>query len=264
MLSFFAAGVLLAFTACMYPMIPILSSIIVGQGASITTSRAFALSLVYVEAMAATYAVIGVISSQVGAGVQAFFQNPWILSLFALIFVTLALSMFGFYQPAAARLLAGETQPVQPSPERRDAGRRRGDGRLVGPDRRPLRRAGTDRRPALQQPDGRLPDRGARHVRAGQRHGRPAAGHLHLGRQAAAEGRRLDGNRQGGLRRRPAGRRRADAGAHPARPRHAGALGAPADHPGRLHGRTGACPGPMHPAGVDSGKVWVSPCSSMA
>jgi thiol:disulfide interchange protein DsbD len=96
-LSFFAAGVLLAFTACMYPMIPILSSIIVGQGASITTSRAFVLSLVYVEAMAATYAVIGVISSQVGAGVQAFFQNPWILSLFALIFVTLALSMFGFF-----------------------------------------------------------------------------------------------------------------------------------------------------------------------
>jgi thioredoxin:protein disulfide reductase len=96
-LSFFAAGVLLAFTACMYPMIPILSSIIVGQGASITMSRAFVLSLVYVEAMAATYAVIGVISARVGAGVQAFFQNPWILTLFALIFVILALSMFGFF-----------------------------------------------------------------------------------------------------------------------------------------------------------------------
>jgi thiol:disulfide interchange protein DsbD len=96
-LSFFAAGVLLAFTACMYPMIPILSSIIVGQGASITTAGAFTLSLVYVEAMAATYALIGVVSAQVGAGVQAFFQNPWILTLFALIFVTLALSMFGFF-----------------------------------------------------------------------------------------------------------------------------------------------------------------------
>jgi thiol:disulfide interchange protein DsbD len=96
-LSFFAAGVLLAFTACMYPMIPILSSIIVGQGASITTAGAFTLSLVYVEAMAATYALIGVISAQVGAGVQAFFQNPWILTLFALIFVMLALSMFGFF-----------------------------------------------------------------------------------------------------------------------------------------------------------------------
>ena len=96
-LSFFAAGVLLAFTACMYPMIPILSSIIVGHGASITTAGAFTLSLIYVEAMAVTYALIGVISAQVGAGVQAFFQNPWILSLFALIFVVLALSMFGFF-----------------------------------------------------------------------------------------------------------------------------------------------------------------------
>ena len=96
-LSFFGAGMLLAFTACMYPMIPILSSIIVGQGASITTARAFGLSLIYVEAMAATYAIIGVISAHIGAGVQAFFQNPWILSLFALIFVVLALSMFGFF-----------------------------------------------------------------------------------------------------------------------------------------------------------------------
>jgi thiol:disulfide interchange protein DsbD len=96
-LSFFGAGILLAFTACMYPMIPILSSIIVGQGESITATRALGLSLVYVEAMALTYAAIGVVSAHVGAGVQAFFQNPWILSLFALIFVVLALSMFGFF-----------------------------------------------------------------------------------------------------------------------------------------------------------------------
>jgi thiol:disulfide interchange protein DsbD len=96
-LFFFGAGLLLAFTACMYPMIPILSSIIVGHGASITTRKAFSLSLTYVEAMAVTYALIGVISAQVGAGVQAFFQNPWILTLFALMFVVLALSMFGFF-----------------------------------------------------------------------------------------------------------------------------------------------------------------------
>ena len=97
MLLFFAAGVLLAFTACVYPMIPILSSIIVGQGQTITTGKAFMLSLVYVEAVAVTYAVIGMISAQLGAGVQAFFQNPWILAGFALIFVALALSMFGFF-----------------------------------------------------------------------------------------------------------------------------------------------------------------------
>jgi thiol:disulfide interchange protein DsbD len=94
---FFVAGILLAFTACMYPMIPIISSIIVGQGAQITTGKAFGLTLIYVEAVAVTYAVIGLISARAGAGVQAFFQNPWILGLFALVFVVLALSMFGFF-----------------------------------------------------------------------------------------------------------------------------------------------------------------------
>jgi len=97
MLFFFGAGVLLAFTACVYPMIPILSSIIVGQGETVTTGKAFLLSLLYVEGVAITYAVIGVVSAQLGAGVQAFFQNPWILAGFALVFVALALSMFGFF-----------------------------------------------------------------------------------------------------------------------------------------------------------------------
>ena len=111
-LFFFGAGVLLAFTACMYPMIPIISSIIVGQGSTITTGKAFLLTLVYVESVAITYAAIGVISAQLGAGVQAFFQNPWILSLFALIFVLLALSMFGFYNmqmPASLQAKLSET-----------------------------------------------------------------------------------------------------------------------------------------------------------
>ena len=111
-LFFFGAGVLLAFTACVYPMIPILSSIIVGQGQDITTSRAFFLSLIYVEAVAITYAVIGVISAQLGAGVQAFFQNPWILTAFALVFIALALSMFGFYNlqlPASMQARLSET-----------------------------------------------------------------------------------------------------------------------------------------------------------
>ena len=111
-LFFFAAGVLLAFTACMYPMIPILSSIIVGQGKTLTTGKAFFLSLIYVEAVAVTYAVIGVASAQLGAGVQAFFQNPWILGFFALVFVTLAMSMFGFFNmqlPASLQAKFSET-----------------------------------------------------------------------------------------------------------------------------------------------------------
>ena len=111
-LFFFGAGVLLAFTACMYPMIPIISSIIVGHGENITTGKAFMLTLIYVEAVAITYAIIGVISAQLGAGVQAFFQNPWILSLFALVFVALAMSMFGFFNlqlPASLQAKLSET-----------------------------------------------------------------------------------------------------------------------------------------------------------
>ncbi|MGE5153663.1 MAG: protein-disulfide reductase DsbD [Bdellovibrio bacteriovorus] len=95
--AFFGFGLLLAFTPCVFPMIPILSGIIAGQGPSITTRKAFTLSVVYVLAMALTYTVAGVLAGLFGANLQAAFQNPWILSLFALVFVALALSMFGFY-----------------------------------------------------------------------------------------------------------------------------------------------------------------------
>ncbi len=97
-LLFFGLGLLLAFTPCVFPMIPILSSIIVGQGDSLTTRRAFTLSLVYVLAMALTYTFAGIIAGLFGANLQAAFQNPIILSVFSGIFVLLALSMFGFYE----------------------------------------------------------------------------------------------------------------------------------------------------------------------
>ncbi len=96
--AFFIAGLLLAFTPCVFPMIPILSGIIAGQGETVTTRKAFTLSLIYVLAMAVTYTVIGVIAGLFGKNLQAIFQNPWVLSGFALIFVLLALSMFGFYE----------------------------------------------------------------------------------------------------------------------------------------------------------------------
>lgn len=95
---FFGFGLLLAFTPCVFPMIPILSGIIAGQGAGLTTRKAFVLSLVYVLAMALTYTVVGVLAGLFGANLQAVFQNPWILTAFALVFVGLALSMFGFYE----------------------------------------------------------------------------------------------------------------------------------------------------------------------
>lgn len=97
LLTFLGLGLLLAFTPCVFPMIPILSSIIVGQGAELTTRRAFTLSVVYVLAMAVTYTVAGVIAGLFGANLQAAFQDPWILGTFAAVFVLLALSMFGFY-----------------------------------------------------------------------------------------------------------------------------------------------------------------------
>lgn len=104
LLTFFGFGLLLAFTPCVFPMIPILSGIIIGQGKSITTRKAFLLSVVYVLAMALTYTIAGIVVGLSGENVQAMFQNPWILGTFATVFVMLSLSMFGFYElqmPAA-------------------------------------------------------------------------------------------------------------------------------------------------------------------
>jgi len=94
---FFSLGLLLAFTPCVFPMVPILSSIIAGEGSDVTTRRAFTMSLVYVLAMAVTYTSLGVIAGMAGQALDAMFQNPWILSVFAAIFVALSLSMFGYY-----------------------------------------------------------------------------------------------------------------------------------------------------------------------
>ena len=78
-------------------MIPILSGIIVGQGEDISTRKAFYLSLVYVLAMALTYTIVGILVGLSGENIQAWFQNPWIIGSFAIIFVALSFSMFGFY-----------------------------------------------------------------------------------------------------------------------------------------------------------------------
>jgi thioredoxin:protein disulfide reductase len=97
---FFVAGLGLAFTPCVLPMVPILSSIIVGQGESVTRARAFSLSLAYVLGMAGTYAVLGVLVGLFGASMnlQAALQSAPVLIGFAVVFVLLALSMFGFYE----------------------------------------------------------------------------------------------------------------------------------------------------------------------
>jgi len=96
--SFVLFGLLLAFTPCVLPMIPILSGIIAGEGRSLTKSRALALSLAYVIGMAVTYALAGVAAAYSGSLLAASLQNAWVLGAFALVFVVLALSMFGLYE----------------------------------------------------------------------------------------------------------------------------------------------------------------------
>jgi len=98
LLSFFGFGLLLSLTPCVFPMIPILSSIIVAQGTSVPRRRSFTLSLIYVLGMALTFAAVGVIAGLTGFLISALLQNPWVIGLFSLIFVLLALSMFGFYE----------------------------------------------------------------------------------------------------------------------------------------------------------------------
>lgn len=96
-LAFFGFGLLLTFTPCVFPMIPILSNIIVGQK-NLTTRKAFFISLAFVLAMAFTYTLAGVFAGLAGANLQAAFQNPWIIGGFVLVFVVLSMSMFGFFE----------------------------------------------------------------------------------------------------------------------------------------------------------------------
>ncbi|HEV8694347.1 MAG TPA: protein-disulfide reductase DsbD [Lysobacter sp.] len=96
--AFFGFGLLLAFTPCMLPMIPILSGIIAGQGQHMTRRHALGLSSVYVLGMAITYALAGVAAGLAGTLLSAYLQKPWVLGGFAAIFVLLALSMFGLYE----------------------------------------------------------------------------------------------------------------------------------------------------------------------
>ncbi len=103
---FFVAGLLLSLTPCVLPMVPILSSIIVGQGESVTRWRGFTLALAYALGMALLYTALGVAAGLLGEGLAAWLQKPWVLASFAALLVLLSLSMFGFYElqlPSALR-----------------------------------------------------------------------------------------------------------------------------------------------------------------
>ena len=98
LLTFLGFGLLLAMTPCVFPMIPIISGVIVSQGEGLTTRKAFALSVVYVLAMAVAYTIAGVLAGLFGANLQAALQTPWVVYSFSFVFVALAFSMFGFYE----------------------------------------------------------------------------------------------------------------------------------------------------------------------
>lgn len=95
-LLFLALGVGLAFTPCVLPMYPILTSIVLGSG-KLSQRRALGLSLVYVQGMALTYTLLGLVVASAGLQFQAAMQHPYVLIGLSILFVTLALSMFGVY-----------------------------------------------------------------------------------------------------------------------------------------------------------------------
>jgi len=96
--AFALLGLGLAFTPCVLPMVPILSSIIVGEGGKTRRSRGLVLSITYSLGMAIVYTALGVAAGLIGEGLAAALQNPWVLGAFALLIVAMAMSMFGFYE----------------------------------------------------------------------------------------------------------------------------------------------------------------------
>ena len=109
--AFLLAGVLLSLTPCVLPMVPILSSIIVGQKERVSRGRGFALALAYSQGMALVYTALGVAAGLLGQGLAAYLQHPWVVLAFAALMVVLALSMFGLYElrlPVAVQSWLGE------------------------------------------------------------------------------------------------------------------------------------------------------------
>lgn len=100
LVAFFVGGLLLSFTPCVFPMYPILTGIIVGQKKELSTKRAFSLSFFYVQGMAITYTLLGIVVALAGAKFQAMFQHPVVLIALSILFVFLALSMFGVFNLA--------------------------------------------------------------------------------------------------------------------------------------------------------------------
>ncbi len=225
--TFFGFGLLLAFTPCVLPMVPILSGIIVGagNGKPVPRSRAFALSVAYVLGMALTYTIAGAAFAAAGQQAQAFFQKPWMIALFAALFVWLALGMFGLFNLQVPGWLQERVSRLSDQQQQ---------GTLIGTAimgalsslivtacvAPPLVAS-----LAVIGQSGDVFRGGAALFAMSLGMGAPLllVG-ASAGRTAAACG-RLDGHRQAGVRHHDARRGDLDAGPHPARPGHARTLG---------------------------------------
>ncbi len=261
---FFAAGLGLAFTPCVLPMVPILSSIIVGQGSSVTRRRAFTLSLAYVLGMAVTYAALGVIVGLFGASMnlQAALQSPPVLIVFALVFVLLAMSMFGFYE---LQLPQAWQNRVNAMSQNQRGGVHAGVavmGSLSSLVVSPCLSAPLAGRVDLSEFHGRCAARRQRAADARSRHGRAAAGDRFERCASVAACGRVDEQREGGVRRAAARRRRLVAGTCRARADDVAVVVGARHRRRRVSRRAGSVRRAR--AGASCGKPWAHSRSSTA
>ena len=222
---FYVGGLLLSFTPCVLPMVPILSSIIAGQGGTVSASRGFLLSLSYVLGMALTYTTAGALAALLGGQVQAIFQKPWIITLFAGVFVLLSLGMFGLYElqmPTAIQTRLANLANKQ------QGGTFIGTalmGALTCPDRHDVRCSSAGRRARGHRAERRRRAWSHGVVRDEHRHGLTALARRRIGGTVAAEGRPVDERGESELRRLDDRHGDLDDAARASRRRHARALG---------------------------------------
>ena len=210
---FLLLGLLLAFTPCVLPMIPILSSIVLGGAVQQrpTRGRGLALAATYVLGMSVVYTALGVAAGLSGAGLAAWLQTPWILTLFAILLAVLALAMFDvftFQMPSGIQARLSERSLAD---SWRALHGRAGDGGLVGADRRALRGRAAGRRAVVYLADRRCDPGRFRVVRDGLGNGRSSADRGCVVGRLVAQGRAVDGWREAPVRHAVAGDRLVDA-----------------------------------------------------
>ena len=206
---YFVAGVVLSLLPCSYPMIPIVSAIIIGQGTRATHARGFALSLTYVVGMALVYTVLGIAAALVGQSLGAWLQNPWVLGAFGVLLTAFAVSLISGRTSRCPH--AGRTARPRHRPRARRSFRRgRGDGRAVRTGCRRMHDGTAVRGARLHRAHGQCAARRRCTVRDGAGAGRAAAGRRRRGRDGTAARRRMDGRREGVLRHRAARSRAVD------------------------------------------------------